>query len=336
MANGQQQIVEHGNTINDVVRKPSAAINISLDFTRLERQLLNFLIFHAQSTTSVSDKRQSVPYSQVCDVIGWSSRNPEPVKEALLTLGNPIHWNEHGIDRTTKWTMCSFVQYAELHDGFLTYALNSLIVEKINRPILFAKLALVVQKKFKSVHSIALWEWLTDELCRNGTDNSNLTLSLTELHQLFGLSGTTYSENYKYLKRDVVDKAVKEVNTHSDLTVSVTPERAGRKVAALIFDVQKKKSVPQLQIEFEGLSAGAKDHRPQSRSLIKELESYGVQTHIARKLVRDYAPDRVRSNIDYTNGQRVNSNKPGYLAHNRLVQTHQKIKRLPPSRLRSQ
>lgn len=80
------------------------------------------------------------------------------------------------------------------------------------------------------------------ELCAQFRTAGQRTISLQRLREMLDL-GEKYSD-VKDLRRRVIDPAIKEINTHTDLKVTVTPERKGRKVIGFHFDITQDDQIP--------------------------------------------------------------------------------------------
>lgn len=68
--------------------------------------------------------------------------------------------------------------------------------------------------------------------------NSKLTYTLNELRSLLGVSDKY--EDWRNFKRIVLDKVKKEINAHTNIKMTFTTERAGRKVIGVIFNFSDK------------------------------------------------------------------------------------------------
>lgn len=73
------------------------------------------------------------------------------------------------------------------------------------------------------------------ELCAQFRKAGERTIALPRLREMLDL-GDKY-ERIETLRRRVIDPAIAEINKHTDLRVTVTPERKGRKVIGFHFDI---------------------------------------------------------------------------------------------------
>lgn len=73
------------------------------------------------------------------------------------------------------------------------------------------------------------------ELCAQFRKVGERTISLDRLREMLDL-GDKYAD-IKDLRRRVLDPAIEEINRHTDLRVTVTPQRKGRRVIGFHFDI---------------------------------------------------------------------------------------------------
>lgn len=97
--------------------------------------------------------------------------------------------------------------------------------------------------KLKQIGSIGSFYGLRlYELCAQFRKAGERTISLQRLRDMFDL-GDKY-ESIRDLRRRVLDPAIAEVNKHTDLRVTVTPERKGRKIVGFHFDITQDDQIP--------------------------------------------------------------------------------------------
>ena len=111
---------------------------------------------------------------------------------------------------TLTWSDDVIQYISELQDRFTGYKVRNIAL-------------------LKSPHSIRLYEILM-----KWKATGERTVYLDDFKAALGITGK-YRE-FKIFNRDVLKKAVKELNSRSDLVVSYEPIRQGRKVTALAFN----------------------------------------------------------------------------------------------------
>jgi hypothetical protein len=281
---------------NEQLLKPTATIHVGNRLSLIERKVFNAIIWHSQSQRSAKTANV-MSVDLLMSLIGLErSKNTDVIKDALERLTtNPIVWNTLKKDRTADWGVCTFLAGAEMNGGRLRYVLNPLLVEKVEHPTLFAKIQLLVQTQFSSKYSLALYEFLIDEMCRSGNPKKYaFTVSLDTLRHVLQFDGI-----YKHLNSDVLKPCVKEINTHSDISVSYSGVKKGRAVVALLLTIERKAA----QLALADLAAvGTSDEPGTHVELLRDpLEQMlivrGVGKRKAKALVETYDETRIRENI---------------------------------------
>ncbi len=281
---------------NEQLLKPTATIHVGNRLSLIERKVFNAIIWHSQNHRSAKTSN-FMSVDLLMSLIGLErSKNMDVIREALERLTtNPIVWNTLKKDRTADWGVCTFLAGAELNSGRLRYVLNPLLVEKVEHPTLFAKIQLLVQTQFSSKYSLALYEFLIDEMCRSGNPKVHaFQVSLDTLRHVLQFDGI-----YKHLNSDVLKPCVKEINKHSDISVTYTGVKKGRAVAALLLTIERKA----VQLALTDLAAVETSDEPLNQlELMKDpleqmLLTRGVGKRKAKALVETYDETRIRENI---------------------------------------
>jgi hypothetical protein len=277
---------------NEQILKPTATIHVGSPLSLIERKLFNALIWHSQRSRSA--KASTLSVGLLMSLIGLErSKNTDVIKEGLERLTtNSIVWNTLKKDRTADWGICTFLAGAEVSNGRVRYVLNPLLCEKVQHPTLFAKIQLLVQTQFSSKYSLALYEFLVDELCRaRNPPRNEFQVSLDTLRHVLQFDGI-----YKYLNSDVLKPCVAEINRHSDLSVQYSGIKKSRAVVALLFKIER--SAVQLSLdEFVPGSDDMGDEPLLQDSLVVTLIRKGVGKRKAKQLVETYDETRIRENL---------------------------------------
>jgi hypothetical protein len=278
------------------ILKPTATIHVGNRLSLIERKVFNALIWHTQRNrnTKISN---TLSVDLLMSLIGLErSKNMDVIKEALerLTI-NPIVWNTLKRDRTTDWGVCTFLAGAELSGGRLRYVLNPLLVEKVEHPTLFAKIQLLVQTQFSSKYSLALYEFLIDDLCRAGNpERHKVQVSLDTVRHVLQFDGI-----YKHLNNDVLKPCVLEITNHADIMVTYRPIKQSRAMAELLFTIERKAMQLALAnlVTIDRSEEGTGVVMQMQDPLVLALVEKGVGKRKARNLANTYDAERIRDNI---------------------------------------
>jgi len=73
-----------------------------------------------------------------------------------------IEWNVLKKDGDSKWEASCMLSGCSVYNGILTYEYSSFLKGKLTHPKMYARINLVIQSKFKSKYSLALYELCID------------------------------------------------------------------------------------------------------------------------------------------------------------------------------
>ena len=94
--------------------------------------------------------------------------------------------------------------------------------------------------KLKSVHSQNMYEQLKSLESYEKQYKKKPTITVEELRNIFQVNGKKAYDRWGAMKQLVIDKAIKEINEVTDITVQYRPIKKGRTVVALEFDIKRK------------------------------------------------------------------------------------------------
>lgn len=157
---------------------------------------------------------------------------------------------------------------------------NPLLVEKVKNPTLFAKIQLLVQTQCSSKYSLALYEFLLDEVCRAGSPKTHMVqVPLDTVRYVLQFDGI-----YKHLNNDVLKPCVLEINKNSDISVGYRGIKKGRAVADLLFMVERTV----MQMPLDGLMV--LEEAEESTIEAPRPQDLLVVTLVEKGIEEDYRP----------------------------------------------
>ena len=117
-----------------------------------------------------------------------------------------------------------------------------------------------------SKYSLLLYLYLRKERYR-----SQWSISLKELReQKLDVKNNQTYENFKYFKRDILDKAINEINEKTDIKFTYDTEKTGRRVTGIHFHLIKEIiSMNENQLTFENVTTAK--HKDNSRHYSSEM-----------------------------------------------------------------
>src|SRR5262249_24451146 len=148
--------------------------------------------------------------------------------------------------------------------------------QKLYNPDMFARLDLDMQKRFKSKHSLSLWELCIDYLGAKRDYGETPWIPLDDFYRLMGIAEGQYSL-YKLFSQRVLSPAIDEINSVSDFRVSVEYQRQGRKITALKFKIRRVARLPEADTKQATLFPELED----MPVVVKELQEAGISSQDA-------------------------------------------------------
>lgn len=227
--------------VSPLVAKSNRLIETSYKLTMVEQQLVLFAICQARDQQVGLSK--GLPVS--IDAQAFATQfglNPERVyvqmKEAVGML-----WNRHieihdthlksGKPRVIKTRWVSEISYVD-GAGIVEFVFADRVVPYITRlEKEFTTYRLTCIAQMKSIYAVRIYELLVQFI-----GIGSRKFELVELKEILGIANEYNVIND--LKKRVLDKAVQEINAHSDLTISYSQTKTGRAVTGIIFSIRRK------------------------------------------------------------------------------------------------
>lgn len=256
----------------------------------MARKVYNVMMFHAQKQGVETDVYR-LRLREVINTIDFNSNNTEVLKEHLRQMvTTKVEWQSPTTGEGAKWAVSTLIAHAQLSvergETFMEWSYAPTIKQAILDPERYARISLEYQAAFRSMGGLVLYE-----ICSRYVDNpGGLTNRqpwswwrpvLTGAPE--GQSGGAYDE-WKYFNRDVVKKAVAEVNAVTDLVVEAIEHKKGRAIVDLQFRVSRNVRAKPLQ----GIPS------PINLQDIGRAISVGVEQDRAEALFERYGEGRFR------------------------------------------
>ena len=224
--------------MDDLVRKRNEIIKASYRLSHREQSIILTAI--SKIDNDITDQalyELSIPH--LAKITGISIKNAYTVfKQACFDLFERKLTLTNGSNKLTRW-----VQTIDYKDGEGVIKIqfsNQILPYLTNIRDNFTSYNLRHVSQFKSTYGIRVYE-----LCCQWRNTKNeVVISLDELKGMFQL-GTTYNQ-MSNLKKRVIDPAIKDINTFSDLTIDYENIKTGRKVTGFKFKFKPKKQVPKI------------------------------------------------------------------------------------------
>ena len=238
--------VTSNSSRNKLVVKSNALIQRSrFNLTLIEQKIIVFLISKIKPGDSGLDKYY-FSFKEFCDVCGIELEGVtyDRIRDTLRHLSDKSIWIDAEWDWEGKhYTGQSLVRWINDIDVSDTASAVWIEFHKKMLPYLFQLRDKFTQYQLRNVlamnsaYASALYELLKSYEYLNRP----IDFGLEELKFMLGADNKSY-EIYNNFKQKVLDKAVSEINTYSDLVVTYKPLKSGRKVSRIVFAFRQKES----------------------------------------------------------------------------------------------
>jgi hypothetical protein len=211
------------------------------DVSLVGRRVINAVLFLAAREPDAS--RWEVDLDHFKWLIAYNSKNDGPLKRAFregqksAVQASIIELDANGKPLKEKWAAVPLLGTVILNGGHLTFTIPDEIRKQLRDPRSFTFLSLRISTALSSIYSIVMYEKLSREKFRGRTE----MIPLDEFKKWFGTTDKAYLNEYKYLRRRVIDPAIDDINKLSDIRVTMEPrcQGGGKRVTHLIFRVEE-------------------------------------------------------------------------------------------------
>jgi hypothetical protein len=209
-------------------KKPTPMVYSTGTYTKMQRKILNTLIDFIQST-SENFRDITIPNSKIAKDIGHTSRNFEPLIEAVAGMSSAtIQFDYLRSGKPKKgdiiWHEINLISQTIVTTGETTFVFNPDVFEYIRKPERYGLIKRAVNKSIRSGYGLALYE-----ICVQFRDlGQTRFFSTKELRDLLGVESGQYEE-FKYFNRRVIKTAVSAVNETKDIVVDVVKKTNPKK-----------------------------------------------------------------------------------------------------------
>lgn len=213
---------------NEMIQRARYDLNIT------ELKLLAFIISRIKPTdTELQEYKFSIhDFCQVCGVDYKNGKNYIRIKAILKGLRDKSFWVK---DPDGHEVLVGWLQKARIYKG--SGKIEVKLDEDMQRFVLglfenFTQYELISTLPMKSAYSFRLYELLKSYAYQGGH-----TFYVDELKKTIAAE---HFQNFKDFRRRVLETAVREINTYTDIEIQWEPETFGRKVEKIIFHITQR------------------------------------------------------------------------------------------------
>ena len=233
---------------NKLVVKDNALIDASFNLSLIEQRIMLLAIVGARESSNLtSDTPIEVFVSDYVHQFKVDSNNAYGLlREAAKTLKRRefSYLDRYkGQEALTTANWVNKVTYVD-SSGLIVLYLSNEVISLISRlSEQFTKYHIEQVSDFKSKYSIRLYELLIKWLNVTKTEK----YSINDLRSKLGLDATEYSTMSNF-KSDVLDRAISEINKHTNITVDYDQFKKGRVITDIQFRIKSKDKPSQQEL----------------------------------------------------------------------------------------
>lgn len=218
------------------LKKHVAVIHSSNSISLLQRKISNALLYHAYPTLLAQEEHE-ISIRQLANIIGFGGNNLQRIKDALVGLISMVlEWNViDGATGEEDWTASTILASANIKNARCTYAYSPAMRRLLYSPSTYGKISMIVQARFQSSYALALYE---NCIRYQGLPHTKW-FPLEVFRKLMGVPVNTY-QIFRDLKKRVLEKAIEEVNTYSEIQVNYEIKKEGRQIKSIRFVLKEK------------------------------------------------------------------------------------------------
>lgn len=291
-----------------ILKKPVQAIHMGITggfINKTQRLAFNAMLKNAHDIEAASPDKNHEVYTINRDtlqsMIGYKSTNRKHLRETLKNMMNlKVEWDILNQDGSARWAACVLMPYVEFDEQKVRYSYVSNLKSMLMNPEIYQRLDLRIQSSLRLDVSVALYDWVN----RFRTNPSKTTNLMTWEQWRWVIYGQIDSQSsslneYKVFKRDKLNPAIAEINSTTDLQITLEEDKdGGRKVKYLRFIV----------LEKEVFNAEKKSEKTQE-DWDKKLADMNLTERERKKIIQTYSSDIIKAHYEYTMNRVGDKNK---------------------------
>ena len=283
---------------NQIVVKNKILINISSNSTLAQRRLFNVMLHKVYNDLGDFTKPQfELNNAELIEILSGESKiNYQAfIQDCLALMETRVTWNvletDKGLEQFSASVLLSSVQ---LDKGMIKIEIPHLLRQKLLENDQYIKFNLQLQNKFTSKYSLILYE-LSKEFYREKDKGGETPwLPIERFRSLMSLEDNEYRE-FKEMNRNVLSKAMNEINKVSDIKIDLEYKKLQRRIVALKFTIkQNSNQTPEPKVKAE---TSVRAPNPDSSKISNELLSFGVAKNKVESWLENYPKEYLQSKL---------------------------------------
>lgn len=273
----------------------------SVSLTLIARKMYNAMLYVAQRQ-GLERPRYSAPLSKLAKIIDYGGNDNAALKQIVREMQTCLIQWESPVGRGgVGWSSSQLIGGVELGvvagQNVIWWEYSSIFKRDILEPMPYATISLVTNARLRSISALALYE-----ICSR-YKNSMLT---TRHHwrwwrDALSLQPGTMKEGgeYKTFHRDVLKRAISEINSQSEIEIELVTHKEGRAISEIQFKVRPN---PKAQRDVQLLNI-----EPVDLVLYDRAAALGIGVRWSERLIELYGDAAFSSGLDQLEARMKNT-----------------------------
>lgn len=270
------------------VIKASNIIHVYHSISLVQQKIFNYLLAHSFDDLEIEEEHnislaELKKYLEIRDIKYIQENIKQLAKQFTHVLINK--------DKTcSQRDSFSLLRQIKFEEKSCYYVFSDQTVEITSRPKMYAKLNLDIIKKFKSKHTLLMYELCIDY---KGVGRA-LWFTFSKLRNYFGFNGREYS-NFTLFSFHVLKKAIKEVQAKTNLQIELAYQY-DKNIQKICFIIKENKDITLTKNVKEKLKV-----LPAANCTLTPTEAiltnHGILLPKAKMLAQKFAVDVIKQKI---------------------------------------
>jgi len=289
----------------NLVHKPNRTTMITNEeITVTQKKAYNVILYQAQKQVKLNQNQILFNYSisEIKEKAGIKSTNNTELKKNIEKLKNI---SVETVYENGDWLSFNLIAQAQKQGDGLEIQLPEAIRQALINNDYYTTLDLMIMKNLEGKYAIILYEMA---MRYNKIQIPELTIE--EFRKLTGTEHIKSYDGFGVNRQKVIEPAIKEINTKTDIKLSYKAIKTGRKVTSIKFKVAVK------QLIKKNIVKKTKESSSLTFEKDELLEICRIQNDEIKKIIQKYADNTdisiIKSNIEYTN-KKAKTNYEAYL-----------------------
>ena len=212
-------------SVRKILNKPRFTIQIGTKLSLFQKKAWNILSYNALKN-GMDSESFTITISEFSTLLGVNEKNHSRLQEILRDIVYcPVEWEILNPNkRRSTWVATTLLSHVIVEDSVIHYSYASILKEVLKNPEIYAKIDLLIQKKFVSKHSLSLWEICLDYINIKQT-------GWISVEQFLNLMGASHYNDWRNIKRKLLQEPIQEINKATYLKISYKTQRTARRIS---------------------------------------------------------------------------------------------------------